>query len=167
MDQICDERRQPVIIAKGSLQLRDAQRVVFVDDRDRAELQQCVQRVTDVQVLCSMLKIIGRKQYLGSMKAEFFEEMIVRLDERTLPNSSDGLELGEVFRTARQTEASNAGTNRTGADQHHTKPLRTRLCKLVRERFDLRFAQMSARVGQNTCSDFYDDGGRLSENFLT
>ena len=167
MDQIRDERRQPVIIAEGGLQLRDAQRVVFVDDRDRAELEQRVQRVPDVQVLGPMLQIVGGEQDLGGMKAEFLEEMIIRLDQGALPHSRDGLKLREVFGTPGQTKAADPRPNGSRTDQNHTKPFGPRFGELIRKGFDLRLAQMPACVGQNARSDLHDDGRGLGKDLLT
>ncbi len=94
-DQVGDHGGQPVVVAEGGLQLVDADRVVFVDDRHGAELEQRQNRVADVEISGAVVEIVGGEQQLGGVAAVGPQSAVVRLDQVALPDGGHGLQLGQ------------------------------------------------------------------------
>ena len=118
-EQVRDHRGQTVVVAERGFQLIDADRVVFVDDRHRAEVEQRVQRVADVEIANAVIDVFDREQHLRGAAAVFGKRAVVSLNQMRLADGRDGLQLGQIGRRDFQAQQADARADRAAADQHH------------------------------------------------
>ncbi len=97
-DQVGQHRGQAVVVAKRGHQLIDADRVVLVDDRHRAELEELQDRVADIEVPRAVVQVVGRKQQLRGMAAVSPQAAVVGFDQVALPDRRHGLQGGQIGR---------------------------------------------------------------------
>ena len=135
-DQVGDDGRQPIVVAEGGLQLLDRHRVVLVDDRHGAKLEQRHQRVAGVQIAEAMFKVLGRQQHLGRMAAMAVQRLLVGLDQGALADGGHGLKLGNIGGAFFQSQPAHAGSDGPGTDQHHFPARRHGVMDLVGELLD-------------------------------
>ena len=112
-----DQSRQSVVVAEARPQLLDAHGVVFVDDRNRAVVEQGAERIADVEIPGPVLEIIRHQQYLGHVTAVAAEGPFVGLDQAALPDGGDSLELRELVGPRPQPHAAHAGADGSRADE--------------------------------------------------
>ena len=92
--QMCDECRQPVVVAETDLVVGDG--VVLVHYRDHTELQQARERVTGVQVTLAVGEIEGRQEHLAREQALGGQSVLVDAHDGavgrspTTPGASSG-----------------------------------------------------------------------------
>ena len=93
--------------------------VIFVDDGQRAQLQQPLQCVVDMDASAGVFDVIGSQQQLGSVKTVFAALGIVKRHKFALPDRGKRLNFGKLFRTFFQPQRSHTGTDGTGRNQHN------------------------------------------------
>ena len=93
-DHLRDARREPVVVAIADLGGRD--RVVLVDDGDRAEPQQRRQRVARIQVAPPLLGVAERQQHLRDRVTVLLEHFLPCMREPDLADRRRGLAFLEL-----------------------------------------------------------------------
>jgi hypothetical protein len=135
-----------VVVAVGELVGRD--RIVLVDDRDRAELKQAAQRRAGVEVAAADDEVVLAEQQLRAGQAVLVEHLLVGVHERTLPGGSSGLQRRRVRRTLREPEATHPCGDRAGGHHDDLHALRAQASDLRGQRADLRRIEVPVRVAQ-------------------
>jgi hypothetical protein len=98
MDQGGHQRREPIVVAEPDLVGGD--RVVFVDDRHGAEVEQLGQSSVGVAVVRAPGDVVEREQHLSDRPTVTRETGGVPADELSLPDAGRGLLGGQVARPA-------------------------------------------------------------------
>ena len=96
--EVRDERGEPVVVAEADLV--GGHRVVLVDDRDDAELEQPVERALGVAVVRATDDVLGREQHLPDRAAVTREGARVVREQHALADARGRLLRGEVARAA-------------------------------------------------------------------
>ena len=141
-DQVGDHRRQPVVVAERGLQLVDADRVVFVDDRHRAVFEQRQDRVADVQIARAVVEVVGRQQDLRGVPAVGPQRAVVGFDQcfgRPRPRPA----AGPGRSAACSAQPAHARADRAGADQAHLAAGLHQLVQLFGQRRDALLVQQA------------------------
>ena len=112
-----DERGEAVVVAEADLV--GGHRVVLVDDRHDAELEQPLERAARVGVVGAAGDVVGGEQHLAHGEPVGRERRLVRRHERALADARGGLLRGEVGRAPGQAQRADAGRDRTGGHEHH------------------------------------------------
>jgi hypothetical protein len=102
VDEVRDERRQPVVIAEADL--LDGDRVVLVDDRNHAEREQAVQRRARVEVPLATDEIVLREKDLPDLHLPARERALIRVHEHPLPDRGRRLKRRDVLGTTLQAQ---------------------------------------------------------------
>ena len=84
LDQSRDQRRQGVVVAE--LDLIDGDRVVFIDDRDDAHLQQGQQGVAGIQEAPAVGEIVASEKHLRAVHIAPGERLGVGMHQAHLPD---------------------------------------------------------------------------------
>ena len=103
LEQVGDHRGQAVVVAE--LDLVDADRVVFVDDRHGVALEQGVQGVPHVEVAGPAVEVFVGQEQLGGVAAMPAEALVVGADQVGLADGGGGLELRAGYRAAASSRA--------------------------------------------------------------
>jgi hypothetical protein len=82
--EITHHRRQRVVVPEANF--LDRHRVIFVDDRDHAVLQQGKQGVTGIEVARTGTQILVREENLCDLLVKGTKQTLIRTDEMALPN---------------------------------------------------------------------------------
>ena len=147
LDQVGDDRRQPVVVAEGGLQLLDADGVVLVDDRHGPQVDEREDRVACVQITHAVIEVCGGEQDLGRMVAVVPQRPLVGFDQEALPDGGHGLKMGKIGGPALQPQPSHAGPDRPGANQGHLPARGDHLVDLLGELRDLLFVEFPSSTG--------------------
>ena len=107
-----DTGGETVVVAVADLGRGD--RVVLVDDRDRAELEQRLQRVARVQVPPPLLGVAEGEQHLRNGQVVLLEHFLPGVREPDLPDRRRGLALLQSQATRRQPELPPPQRDRAG-----------------------------------------------------
>ena len=102
VDERRDHRRELVVVAE--LDLLDRDRVVLVDDRHRAALEQRGERVARVVGAGAIGEVGVGEQHLRDRDADLAERVLVALHEHALARGGRGLEPGHVLRARLEPE---------------------------------------------------------------
>ena len=86
---------QAVVIAQGVF--LGGNRVVFVDDRHSAQLDQAFQRVLQVVQPVGMVKVLPGHQQLGNGVAVFGKQLVVSIHQLALAHGCGGLLCHHIF----------------------------------------------------------------------
>ena len=169
-EQVGDHRGQAVVVAERGLQLIDADGVVFVDDRHRAEVEQREQRVADVEIADAVIDVFEREQHLGRAAAVFGERAVVGLNQMRLADGGDGLQLGQVGRPRFQAEQADARADRAAADQHDAPAAVADRVNFFGELLDPLVVERAVGLREHARADLDDDrvgggGDLLAERF--
>ena len=113
--QVRDQGREAVVVAEPDLAGGD--RVVLVDDRQHAELEQLREGLVGVAVVTAPGHVVGRQQDLPDDEPVPGELLGVAVHEESLTHGGRGLLRGQGPRAAGQPEGCEAGGDRTGRDQ--------------------------------------------------
>ncbi len=96
--------------------------IVFVDDRDDAELKQRGQRGAKIFVPARIEKIVFGEEHLGDAIAQLIEGIVVHAHQAALADGGAGLHERELGRTRRELEALHAQTDGAGGDEQDFAP---------------------------------------------
>ena len=122
LDQIGDQAAQGVVIPEPDLIGGD--RVVLVDDRDHAQLDQAVQRGPGIEVAGPAGDVVMGQQHLRGVLAVLPETAGVGLHQAHLPDRGRGLKFMQRRRALRPAEAACALRDRAGGDDHKLQAAR-------------------------------------------
>ena len=107
-----DARGQPVVVAKADLGGGD--RVVLVDDRHRAKLQQLRKGGARVEVAAALLGVVRGQQDLCDRDAVMGQRLLVGVGEPDLPSGGGGLLFLEPQPPSGEAEMAAADRDRPG-----------------------------------------------------
>ena len=85
-----DKRRDAIVVAVTNLVAGNG--VIFVHDRNATKFEQTNQRVSGVQILMTVGKVVGHQQHLRSNDTMTSELLVVLLHQPWLASSSKGLQ---------------------------------------------------------------------------
>ena len=123
VDEVRDKCREPVVVAEPDLGGGD--RVVLVDDRDHAQLEQLAERLVRVAVVRATGDVVEGQQHLPGGEPVPRQLLGVAVHEQALADRRRGLLRGQVARPLLQPERCQAGGDRTGATRarpRHRRP---------------------------------------------
>ena len=106
LDQVGDQRAQRVVVAE--LDLVGGDGVVFVDDRDDAELEQRAQRRARIEIALPVGEVVVRQQHLRGVQAVCAEARFVGLHQAHLADRGGGLQFVQLARPALPAQALHA-----------------------------------------------------------
>src|SRR5439155_6170024 len=101
-----------VVVAKFNFV--DGDRIVLVDDRHHAALQQRRQRVAGVEMPVAVLEIIVREKNLRDRDSALAETLVVKRHQLALADGRTRLQLMEMFWALLKPERSHAGRDGAG-----------------------------------------------------
>ena len=155
MQAVRDQRGEPVVVAVPQLVVGD--RVVLVDDRHAAELEQAPDRATGVEVLRAIDEVVRIEQHLGADQTVSTELGVVRLDEPALTGRGDCLQRGHVRWAAGQAQCGNACGDRTGGDDHHLVAAAAEVGDFATQLGDRTVVDHPRLVGDRRSADLHHD----------
>ncbi len=135
-DQRSDEGGQAIVVAE--LYLIDADGVVLVDHRDRAEAEQLAEGGSRVEVTATISEVIVRQQHLADGEPARAEGLAVDLDQVPLSDGGRGLQSGEIGGPLFEAQARDAERDRAGRDDHDFFAFAAQLRGLAGEHVDAR-----------------------------
>ena len=97
-DALRHDGRQGIVVTDDDL--LGGNRIVFIDDGPRSQLQQSVEGVAEIIVAVLVLHIVAGDQQLGHGMVVFAEELIVGVHQLALAHGGSGLLGGNIRRTA-------------------------------------------------------------------
>ena len=156
-----DARGEAVVVAVADF--RGGDRVVLVDDRDRAELEKRFDGVARVQIPPPFLGVAERDENLRRRQSALAENGLIGVGEVDLSHGRGGLRLLQPERPARKAER--ASPERNGARRHEddVAPLRFKLSHVVANGFEPGLLQGAGRaVGQQRRADLNGDAPRVA-----
>ena len=116
-DQVRHEGGQAVVVAEADLLV--GHRVVLVDDRDHAKVDQMAQGPARVQVLGAVHEVERRQQHLAGEEAVRLEAVLPEPHEAMLADGRDGLQHGRIRRPLfPAAQGRPAGGDGAGGDDH-------------------------------------------------
>ncbi len=117
-DQVGEEGGQEVVVAEADLVVGDG--VVLVHHRHHAQLEQAVEGLAGVEVLGAVGEVEGGQQHLAHHQPVRAEGGVVDAHQPALADGGDGLEGGDVVRSAAgQAQGGQAGGDRPRRHHHH------------------------------------------------
>ncbi len=116
LDQVGHQCRQGVVVAEADL-VGD-HRVVLVDHRDHAQLDQGPQGAAGVQVALAVGEVVMGQQHLGGLQAMQGEAGLPGLHQPHLPHRGGGLEFVHRARSGHPAQAAHTGGDGAGRHQH-------------------------------------------------
>ena len=111
-----DARGKPVVVAVADLGGRHG--VVLVDDRDRAELEQRIERAARVQVATALFGVAEGQQHLRDGAVVLLEHFLPCVREADLANGRRRLAFLELELAGREPELAPAERDGAGGDDH-------------------------------------------------
>ena len=154
------ERRDPVVVAVAVLVVGD--RVVLVDDRHAAELEQPHERLAGVQVLLAVDEVVRVEQHLRGDDAVAAELGVPHLHQPALAGRRQRLQRGHVGRPGRQPECRDAGGHRSRRDHEHLVARLAHGDDLVAQLGDRAAVDRAVLVRQRRRADLGDDAHQRS-----
>ena len=112
--------RETVVLADGVVHADLVRRhgVVFIDDRQRPQLQQPRERVAHVAAALLTADVLAGQQQLRHNMIVLREELIVKIHQLALADGGRGLLARHIRRTAGQIELADAHADRAGRDEN-------------------------------------------------
>ncbi len=117
VDEVGHQRRKVVVVAHPDLLGGDG--VVFVDDRNRALVQQRGERVARVQVAAAVGQVRAGEENLGDGQGVQAEDLLVERHQPRLADRRQHLLGGQPFGELGEAQPLAAGRHRAGGDQQH------------------------------------------------
>ncbi len=111
-----DARREPVVVTIADLGCGHG--VVLVDDRDRAEPQQRIERAARIQVATPHFGVAEGEQHLRDRAFVLLEHFLPRVRKTNLPDGRCGLAFLEFELAGREPELAPAQCDGAGGDDH-------------------------------------------------
>ena len=149
-------RREEVVVAEGDLVGRG--RVVLVDHRDHAPLEQLAQRLARVQVVGPGADVEERQQHLGGRHAARAQQLVVDLVELALADRAGGLQLVDGARPHRERHHPHPAGDRAAGDDDQLAAGVVQLGELVADPAEHVGAHLAAAVGDDARAQLDDEG---------
>jgi hypothetical protein len=108
--------REEVVVAEADLVSR--RRVVLVDHRDNAPLEQFAQRLARVQIAAARADVEERKQHLRGHGAMLAEQLVIDAIEPPLADGAGRLQLLDRGRARAETEDARTARDRAAGHDH-------------------------------------------------
>ena len=143
-----------------------AHRIVLVDDRQTAPLEQRDDGVAGVEVARPAVEIAGRQQQLRRRNAVLGQAIFVGAHQEGLTDGGARLELAQVGRTLAEVEPAHAGSDGAGTDQDDFAAGGAEALNLIRQRLHAGRLQGAVAAGQHVGADFDHDGMSQGDDFL-
>jgi hypothetical protein len=156
--QAGDHRRQAVVVAE--LDLVDADRVVLVDDGNHVVLEECIDRVADVQIPHAATKVIGCQQDLRGPQPMPLKGGIVSSNQMGLADAGCSLQVRQFFGPLLQPQQSDPSSNGTAGDDEYLLAGLPESHELVGDAADPVEVQGVIRTRQSVGPDLHDDRAR-------
>ena len=115
-DQVADQRRELVVIAEPDLLGCD--RVVLVDDRHAAVIEERAQREPRREEAPAIAEVVVGEQHLPDLDAVRTERVLPVLHQPRLPDRGRGLQARQLGRASRELEPRHAERDRTRRHDH-------------------------------------------------
>ena len=148
-------RRQPVVVAKPDFLRRH--RIVLVDHRHRARIEQPAQRGGHVEIAPPVLQIVERQQHLRCNQPVRAQQFRPQPRQRDLAHRRRRLRIGQAAASAlRQTQPPRAQRNRTRTDHDHLLALGARRRDLADERREPITPRLAIAAHQQRRADLDD-----------
>ena len=162
LDQVRHQRAQRVVVTELDLVVDD--RIVLVDDRQHAMLQQRQQGRARVQVALAIGQVRMRQQHLRAGEALFAQLGLVHLRQAHLADGGGGLQLVQLLRPAGPAQALHAFGDRAAGDHHHLAPLAGQFRQLAAPVADGLGVHASPLVGHQAGAHLHDDPSRVPQD---
>ena len=153
-DEHRDLRREEVVVAEGDLVGR--RRVVLVDDRQHAPLEQLAERLARVEVVRPRAHVEERQQHLRARDPAVAQQLVVDAVELALPDGARGLQLLDRPRPDRQVHHPHPARDRAARDEHDVVTLRVARRRLGADALDDVGAQLAGVLGDDARSKLDD-----------
>ena len=150
-----DDGRERIIVADA--ELCDGNRVVLVDDRNRIQLQQALDRVPEILVPDWVGDIVRRQQDLCDGVAVFGEQLVVGIHQLTLTDCGGSLLGRYICRPLSEAELAHAHADRAGGDEDHLISGILEVAEHLAERFHLADVQPAGWMRDGGGADFNDN----------
>ena len=155
-------RGQPIVVAVADL--GRGNRVVLVDDRDRAETQQRRERIARIQVTPPHFGIAERQQHLCNREVMLLEHFLPRVREANLPDRGRGLAFLQLEFPGSQAELTAPERDRPGGNQHDLLAALAQRGDIRRQRLEPGAVQPPRRtLHEQRRADLDDDSPGLDE----
>jgi len=156
-----DARGKPVVVAVADFGCRDG--VVFVDDRDSADLQKLVDRGAGVEIAATLFRIAQRQQDLSRDDPIPRKAFRPGAGKRDLADGSSCLAFLELERAVGQVEHGAAKRDCARRDHQNLDTLGSKLCDIGADRIEpLRF-QTRLSIDQQGRADLDHDPAMAGE----
>ena len=149
-----DDRRQRVIVTDLDLICR--YRIIFIHDRDRAELKQCLDGASHVEIALRIHRIALREKELSDGLPVFMEKMLIGIHESALPHSRRCLLVGKEIRLLRKSQHGQTHTDRPRSDKHHIKAAVFEVGQLPRQVVQVAEIHFPIFIGNRAGTDLHD-----------
>ncbi len=154
-------RSEPVIVAVTDL--GSGHGVILIDDRDRPELEKCLDRVSRVEVAPSLLGIAERDKDLRRREASLAENGLIGMRKVDLSDRGRGLRLFKPERTRVEAQRTPAERNGARRDEDHVAPIGLQRSHIVADGFQPGLLQRACRaIGQKGRADLDGDAPRIA-----
>ena len=144
-NQIGDQSTQRVVVTELDFVVDD--RIVFVDDRHNAQLEQSQQGGPCVEVTLPIRQVGMCQKHLGAAKAVFAQLGFIHLGQAHLPDSGGGLKLMNLVGTHDPAQAFHAFGNRPARHHDDFPAIAHQNCQLAAPFTDGLLIQAAAFVG--------------------
>ena len=155
---------QRIVVAQGGdlCDLSCGNRVVFVDDRNGAQLQQALERRFHVVAAHFVLDVRRREQHLRHGVVVFGKQLVVGVHQLALAHGRGGLLGGHVRGARPELQLAHAHADGARGNQHDLVPgiLQVRQC--FAQCFHQADVQTSGFVGKRGSAHLYDDSHQKS-----
>ncbi len=146
IDQMGDQCGQPVVVAEADLLVRHG--VVFVDDRDHAELEESPERLAGMEVLAAVDEVERGEQDLSRQQSMAAQRIAPHPHQQVLAHGGHCLEGGQVRGAGSPwRQCGPSGGDSTRCDDHHMVPVTASRCHLGRQLVDRRSVDTAVRGG--------------------
>ena len=148
---------EEVVVAEADLV--GGGRVVLVDDRDDAPVEQLAQRAARVDVVGARAHVEERQQHLRGGQPAVAQQLVVDAVELALADRARRLQVLDRARADRELEQPHAAGDRARGDDHHVDPLGVQRGDLVAHALEHAGAQVAGGLGDDGGSELDDEGG--------
>ena len=155
-----DLRREEVVVAEGDLVGR--RRVVLVDDRNDAPVEQRAQRLARVQVVRAAADVVEGEEHLRTRHAALAQQLVVDGVQLALPDRARRLQLADRGRAHGQAHHLDAAGDRAARDEHHLVAVGPQRGGRVADARERLAAQLAALVGDDARAELDDDAAHQS-----
>ncbi len=156
-DQDRHLRGQEVVVPEGDLVGRG--RVVLVDDRDHAPIQQPAQRLAGVEVVRARAHVEERQQHLRARHAARAQQLVVDAVELALADRAGGLQLVDPAGAQRKAHHAHPARDRPAGDEHDVVARGVTVGRLGADALQHIRAQLAGVLGDDAGAELDHEAG--------